>query len=77
MTYEDGHVEEHIWHAHRISPSSNIIGNLRSRPKFRAGAWQRNGIAQVRATAIDPEQHAVSDDIVRLDAIRQSKTLPE
>ena len=77
VTYEDGHVEEHVWHAHRISPSSNIIGNLRSRPKFRAGAWQRNGIAQVKATVIGPEQHSVIDDIVHLDAIRQNKTQPE
>ena len=35
------------WKAERITTSSNIFGNLRSRPEFRSGNWQQNGIAKV------------------------------
>ena len=31
-----------------MSTSSSVIGNLRSRPEFRNGAWQKNGIASLR-----------------------------
>ena len=34
--------------------TSNVIGNLRSRPEFRSDAWQRNGIASVRVTIEEP-----------------------
>ena len=38
IAYEDGREEVRLWDADRISSSSNIIGNLRSRSTFRAGA---------------------------------------
>ena len=50
VTYQDGRTEVQPWDAGNMSPTSNVIGNLRTRPKFRNGAWQRNGIASVRAT---------------------------
>ena len=54
ITYQDGREEVRLWNADRISPSSNIIGNLRSRPKFRAGTWQQNGIVMIRVSTEKP-----------------------
>ena len=48
VSYQDGRQEVRRWDAARMSPSSNVIGNLRSRPEFRAGEWQRRGITSVR-----------------------------
>ena len=45
--YDDGRVENEEWWCQRFGPSSNVIGNLRSKPKFRAGMWQRLGIEKV------------------------------
>ena len=53
-TYLDGSEIVRLWNAERISRSSNIIGNLRSRPEFRADAWQRNGIVSVRVSIEKP-----------------------
>ena len=53
VTYVDGRVEEQTWYASRMSPESNVIGNLRSRPSFRTGAWQQRGIAGVEVTVRD------------------------
>ena len=50
VTYADGRVEQQTWHANRMSADSNVIGNLRSRPAFRAGAWQQNGISSVEVS---------------------------
>ena len=47
VKYNNGRVEEQIWRAERMSANSNVIGNLRSRPAFRAGTWQRRGISCV------------------------------
>ena len=54
IAYEDGREEVRLWDADRISSSSNIIGNLRSRSTFRAGAWQQNGITSVRVSIDKP-----------------------
>jgi hypothetical protein len=44
-TYRDGRTEERPpWKAYKMSASSNVIGNLRSRPRYRAGIWKRLGI---------------------------------
>jgi hypothetical protein len=45
--YENGVVEKREWNARRFSASSNVRGNLRSRPEFRPGEWQRRGIVKV------------------------------
>ncbi|MDD4312226.1 MAG: hypothetical protein PHW41_07075, partial [Eubacteriales bacterium] len=45
--YADGRVEKRIWEADKLSESSNILGNLRSRPEFRNGEWQKRGIIKV------------------------------
>ena len=47
VSYQDAHREVRRWDAARMTPSSNVIGNLRSRPEFRAGEWQRRGITGI------------------------------
>ena len=54
VTYLDGSEKVRLWNAERISTSSKIMGNLRSRPEFRAGAWQRNGIVSVLVSIEKP-----------------------
>ena len=50
--YHDGTVERRVWNAARFTDRSNIFGNLRSRPEYRAGNWQANGIVKVHVTII-------------------------
>ena len=45
--YANGTVESKVWNIDRFNASSNLLGNLRSRPEFRAGNWQEAGIAHV------------------------------
>lgn len=54
IIYQNGREEVRLWNADRISPSSNIIGNLRSRPEFRSGTWQQNGIVMIRVSTAKP-----------------------
>ncbi len=49
VLYNDGRKKVSRWDASRMSTTSNVIGNLRSRPEFRSGVWQKNGIVSVRA----------------------------
>ena len=55
VTYRDGQTEVQPWNAGNMRPTSNVIGNLRSRPEFRNNAWEQNGIASVRVTIDEPE----------------------
>jgi len=52
-TYADGRVERRIWNAPNFKASSNVIGNLRSRPEFRSGQWQAKGIERVTVRVLD------------------------
>lgn len=45
--YENGTSEQRIWKANSFKESSGVMGNLRSRPEFRNGNWQENGIEKV------------------------------
>ena len=54
VNYQDGRTEVQPWNAGNMSPNSNIIGNLRSRPEFRSNAWRKNGIASLRVTIHEP-----------------------
>lgn len=47
ITYRDGRVERKRWNVSNFTASSNLMGNLRSRPDLRAGQWQRKGIKEV------------------------------
>ena len=51
-TFTDGRVETKIWKAGQFRASSNVIGNLRSRPQFRAGQWQARGILHVTVRVV-------------------------
>lgn len=42
--YRDGRTTERRWNARNMSASSNVLGNLRSRPRYRRGNWKRLGI---------------------------------
>ena len=42
--HRDGRRIERPWEAANMSESSDVIGNLRSRPRYRKGTWQREGI---------------------------------
>ena len=52
--YNDGRKEVRRWDAPGMSPTSNVIGNLRSRQEFRAGTWQQNGIVSLRVSIERP-----------------------
>ena len=54
VSYQDGRKEVQPWNAGNMRPTSNVVGNLRSRPELRSGAWQKNGIVSVRATIEEP-----------------------
>ncbi len=45
--YSDGRSEVRQWDASKFSDTSNVMGNLRSRPEFRQGSWQRAGMVKV------------------------------
>lgn len=45
--YKDGSKKEKVWNVNRLKESSNLIGNLRSRPEFRNGEWQKRKIEKV------------------------------
>ena len=50
--YNDGRVVHRPWDASKFSESSNVMGNLRSRPEFRKGAWQRSGVVKVHVRIV-------------------------
>ena len=54
VSYNDGRKEVRRWDAPRMSPSSNVINNLRSRPEFRGGNWQNKGITSLRVSIERP-----------------------
>jgi len=51
--YTSGKIEEKIWRVSRLARSSNILGNLRSRPEFRNNHWQTLGISKVIVQVIE------------------------
>ncbi len=55
VSYNDGRKEIRRWDARRMSLSSNVIGNLRSKPEFRSGKWQNKGIVSVVASIKHPK----------------------
>lgn len=45
--YANGTNEKKLWKANSFRESSGVLGNLRSRPEFRNGEWQKRGIIKV------------------------------
>ncbi len=54
--YRDGGYEVRLWEATKMSASSSVVGNLRSRPRYRAGKWQPLGIVSLRVSIEEPHQ---------------------
>lgn len=52
--YADGKRVVKPWNAGNISASSNIIGNLRSKPPYRAAAWLASGLVRIDVTLHKP-----------------------
>lgn len=51
--FSDGKVEQKSWNASRFSATSNVFGNLRSRPEYRSGNWQTKGIVKVHVKVVN------------------------
>ena len=45
--YKNGTAKQKVWNANRFRETSGVLGNLRSRPEFRNGEWQKLGIEKV------------------------------
>ena len=54
-SYSDGSKEVLPWNAQNMGPSSNVLGNLRSRPRYRQGAWQKAGLVRLHVTIERPK----------------------
>ena len=52
--HRDGRTIERRWDAGNMSESSNVVGNLRSRPRYRRGAWKRLGIQSLTVSVKQP-----------------------
>ena len=52
--YADETEETSRWNAGNIKPGADIVANIRSRPQFRSGEWQRRGIVGVKVEISRP-----------------------
>ncbi len=52
--YRDGRREIRRWNAARMSESSGILGNLRTRPRYRKGAWEQLGLKSLIVSIRNP-----------------------
>ena len=52
--YRDGRRETRCWNAARMSESSGIHGNLRSRPRYRKDAWKQLGLRSLIVSIRNP-----------------------
>ena len=52
--HRDGRTIKQRWNASNMSESSNVVGNLRSRPRYRRGAWKRLGIQSLTVSVKQP-----------------------
>ena len=53
-SYHDGRKVTRRWDASGMTKSSKVLGNLRSRNKYRAGEWQRRGVASIKVSIEQP-----------------------
>ena len=52
--HRDGRTTELRWNASNMSESSNVVGNLRSRQRYRRGEWKRQGIQSLTVSVKQP-----------------------
>lgn len=45
--YADGRVRTRRWEARKLTPRSNLVANIRSKPEYRLGNWQAAGLARL------------------------------
>jgi len=50
--YSDGRIESTPWNASRFKITSNVLGNLRSRPDFRSNNWKSIGLVKIHVKVI-------------------------
>lgn len=50
--YKDGRIQRRKWDANRFKETSDVMGNLRSRPEFRKDVWKNSGIDRVEVEVI-------------------------
>ena len=48
--HRDGRIVVRRWEAGNMSETSNVLGNLPSRPRSRKGAWRQLGIQSLRVS---------------------------
>ena len=53
-THRDGRQVVRRWEAGNMSAASNVIGNLRTRPRYRKGAWKQLGIESLTVSIQRP-----------------------
>lgn len=63
VLYGDGRTETRLWNASRFSETSNVFGNLRSRPEFRQREWQARGIVKVHVRVRGDAQPSVPAEL--------------
>lgn len=51
-TYSDSRVRTKLWKAERFSETSDVMGNLRSRPEYRRSTWKQSGLIKVQVRVI-------------------------
>lgn len=52
--YTNGTSQQKVWNAQRFKETSGVLGNLRSRPEFRNGEWQKRKIEKVLVSIDKP-----------------------
>lgn len=45
--YADGHTQIRQWKARKLTPRSNLVANIRSKPEYRYGKWQAAGLCRL------------------------------
>ncbi|MXY95604.1 MAG: hypothetical protein F4047_03960 [Caldilineaceae bacterium SB0670_bin_27] len=53
---DDGRKELRLWKAQNMRSSSSVIGNLRSKPRYRKGSWRKSGLVKIHVTIERPAQ---------------------
>lgn len=59
-SHSDGRKELRRWDASRMQLSSSVTNNLRSKSRYRRGAWQQLGIVSIHVTIERPSQEITS-----------------
>ena len=53
-SYSDGRKEVRPWNAQFVRDSTNVLGNVRSRPRYKQGRWQKEGLVSLHVSIDRP-----------------------